>query len=182
MQKTMWTTIALLLPALVFGAEHGDAAAQYLAVAGRSTDFVPRIFNFLIFFGLAWYLVASPLKAFFVNRRQGIADQLNEIEAKLQAAKAARKEAEEALEEAKAKAEEIAKDAAKELELLKEKVAAQTERELALLDKQLEEKQELEERKMARDTIDEVLNDNITSDDIPMGAEQVIELVAKKVA
>jgi F-type H+-transporting ATPase subunit b len=182
MQKTFWIAVGLLVPIWVFGGEHSEAAAQYLAVAGRSTDFVPRIFNFLIFFGLAWYLVASPLKSFFANRRQGIADQLNEIEAKLQAAKQARTEAEEAVESAKAKAKEIASDAAREITLLKEKATAQTARELTLIDKQFEEKQELEERRMVRETIDEVLNGNITADEIPMSAEQVIDLVAKKVA
>jgi F-type H+-transporting ATPase subunit b len=182
MKKALGTVALLALPMILLGGEHGDAAAHYFAVAGRSTDFVPRIFNFLIFFGLAWYLVASPLKAFFTNRREGIARQLNEIEEKLQNAKLARKQAEQALEESKAKAKEIAADAQKEIELLKEKHAETLKRELELLEKQYEEKMELEERKMARDTIDTVLNENITPDDIPMGADKVIDIVAKKVA
>jgi len=182
MKKTLGMVVVLAVPMLLLGGEHGDAAAQYLAVAGRSTDFIPRIFNFLIFFGLAWYLVASPLKAFFVNRREGIAKQLNEIELKLQNAKLARKQAEQAVEESKSKAQEIVADTSKEIELLKERFAQNLERELELLDKQYEEKMELEERKMARETIDAVLNENITPDDIPMGADKVIDIVAKKVA
>jgi len=184
MKQKAWIFLAVLvLPALVFGAEHAEAAAaQYEAVAGRSTDFVPRIFNFLIFAGLAYYLVASPLKSFFVNRREGIADQLNEIERKLQEAKAARKQAEEALENSEKKAETILSDSEKEIALLQEKFAGMTQRELELLEKQFEEKIELEERKMARETIDAVLNENISSDDIPMGADQIIDIVSKKVA
>jgi len=181
-----WIVLALMiLPVWLLGSEHAgeDAfAQQYYAVAGRMTDFIPRIFNFLIFAGLTYYLVASPLKAFFVGRKEGIADQLNEIERKLQEAKEARKRSEQAVEESKSKAKEIASDSKKEIELLKSKFAEMTERELNLLDKQYEEKCELEERRMARETIDTVLNENITADDIPMSADKVIDIVAKKVA
>jgi len=184
MKHKTWIVLALLIaPVWVFGSEHADAfAQQYYAVAGRMSDFIPRIFNFTIFAGLTYYLVASPLKAFFVGRKEGIADQLNEIERKLQEAKEARKRSEQALEESKHKAKEIASDSKKEVELLKTKFAEMTEKELTLLDKQHEEKCELEERRMARETIDAVLNENITADDIPMRADKVIEIVAKKVA
>jgi len=184
MKHKAWIWLAVLaVPALVFGAEHAEAAAaQYEAVAGRSTDFIPRIFNFLIFAGLTYYLVASPLKSFFLKRRDGIAEQLNEIERKLQEAKTARKQAEQAVEASKSKAAEIISDSEKEIALLKEKYAEMTHRELALLEKQFEEKIALEERKMARQTIDTVLNENITSDDIPVRADQIIDIVAKKVA
>ncbi len=185
MKHKPWIILAIAIaPVWLFGAEHGAEAfaQQYFSVAGRYTDFIPRIFNFLIFAGLAYYLVASPLKAFFVGRREGIAEQLNEIERKLQEAKEARKQAEQALEASKVKAKEIASDSEKETELLKTKFADMTERELALLEKQHEEKCELEERRMARETIDTVLNENITADDIPMTADKVIDIVAKKVA
>jgi F-type H+-transporting ATPase subunit b len=184
MKRTTWLMMLLMvIPAWLFGSEHGHAfAEQYHAVAGRYTDFIPRIVNFSIFAGLAYYLVASPLKAFFVGRKEGIADQLNEIERKVQEAKEARKRSEQALEESKAKAKEIAEDSEKEIALLKTKFADMTERELALLEAQFDEKCELEERRMARDTIDAVLNENITADDIPMNADKVIDIVAKKVA
>ncbi len=175
-----------IVPVWLLAGEHsGEAAAaaeQYFSVAGRYTDFIPRIFNFLIFAGLTYYLVASPLKEFFVGRREGIANQLGEIERKLQEAKAARKQAEQALKESQVKAKEIASDSKKEVEHLKEKFAEMTERELRLLDKQNEEKHELEERRMVRETIDNVLNDSITADDIPLSADKVISIVAKKVA
>ena len=174
-----------VIPVWLLGAEHGAEAAaaqQYFSVAGRYTDFIPRIFNFLIFAGLTYYLVASPLKAFFVGRREDIANQLGEIERKLQEAKVARKQAEQALKESQVKAKEIANDGKKEVKLLKEKFAKMTEQELSLLNKQNDEKHEFEERRMVRETIDNVLNDNITADDIPLSADKVISIVAKKVA
>jgi len=187
MKHKRWIALVLMVaPVWVFGGEHGAHAEafaqQYYAVAGRMTDFLPRIFNFTIFAGLAYYLVASPLKAFFVGRKEDIADQLSEIERKVEEAKKAREQSEQALEVNKAKAKEIAEDSQKEMELLKTKFAEATERELALLDAQFDEKCELEERRMARETIDAVLNENITADDIPMSADKVIDVVAKKVA
>jgi len=174
---------AVLLPAFLFGSEDLAAMAeQYHAVSGRYTDYIPRIFNFLIFSGLAYYLVASPVKSFFANRQKEISDQLNAIEKKLQEAKDARKNAELALEQSRKKAEEIVEDTQKEIELLRSKFAETTEKELALLDKQQAEKEELEERRMVRETIDAVLNENISADDIPMTADRVIDIVAKKVA
>ncbi len=181
--KNILMLSALIVPALVFGSEDLTAMAeQYHAVSGRYTDYLPRIFNFVIFSALAYYLVASPIKSFFANRKEGIAKQLNEIEKKLQEAKEARKNAELALEQSKQKAAEIASDTEKGIELLKEKYAEMTEKELALLEKQFAEKEELEERKMVRETISALLNENITADDIPMTADKVIDIVAKKVA
>jgi F-type H+-transporting ATPase subunit b len=181
--RTLLTLAALVVPALVFGSEDLSAMAeQYHSVAGRYTDYGPRIFNFLIFAGLAYYLVASPLKAFFVGRREGIARQLNEIEKKLQEAKDARKSAEQAVEESRQKAEEIAKDSKKEVELLETKFDEMTQKELSLLEKQFAEKEELEERRMLRETIDSVLSDNIKADDIPVSADKVIDIVSRKVA
>ncbi len=181
--KTLLVLAAVLLPALVLGSEDLAAMAeQYHAVSGRYTDYIPRIFNFLIFSALAYYLVASPIKSFFKNRKEGIAKQLNEIEQKLQEAKEARKSAELALEQSKQKAAQIAKDTKKEIELLRSQFAKMTEKELELMEKQLAEKEELEERRMVRETIDAVLNENISADDIPMTADRVIDIVAKKVA
>jgi F-type H+-transporting ATPase subunit b len=184
MKHRLWVIIAILIaPAFLFGSEHGHALAeQYFSVAGRYSDYIPRIFNFSIFAGLTYYLVASPIKAFFVGRRDGIADQLNAIEKKLQEAKDARKRSEQAFEESKNKASEIANDTKKEAELLRTKFANMTEKELALLEKQFKEKEELEERRMIRETIDAVLNENISAADIPMSADKVIDIVAKKVA
>jgi F-type H+-transporting ATPase subunit b len=53
---------------------------------------------------------------------------------------------------------------------------------LILLEKQLAEKITLEERKSARDVIDEVLSENITNDDIMIDEAKVVEIISKKVA
>ena len=173
----------LVVPAtlLASGAADGEST-RYFIQTGRETDFWPRVVNFTIFAALLYYLVANLIKDFFKGRSAGIAAQLSEIEEKLQAAKDEKKEAEARLEASEKKAEEILVDAQAEAVFLAEKIAIGNENELKVLEKQLEEKMTLEERKSARDTIDEVLSQNITADDINIDVNKVVDIITKKVA
>lgn len=171
----------LMVPAMLLAS--GDAeSSRYFAQTGRESDFWPRVINFTIFAALLYYLLANPIKNFFKGRSEGIAMQLNEIEKKLQAAKDEKKEAQNRLDESKKRAEEILADAKAEAILLAEKIANANQNDLALLDKQLEEKISLEERRSAREAIDEILSDNITTDDIMLDEAKVVEIISKKVA
>ena len=172
----------LMVPAILL-ASGGDAeSSRYFAQTGRETDFWPRVVNFTIFAALLYYLLANPIKNFFKGRSEGIAAQLNEIEKKLQAAKDVKKEAQNRLDESEKRAEEILIDAKAEAILLAEKIATANQNDLVLLDKQLEEKMSLEERKSAREAIDEILSENITNDDIMLDEAKVVEIISKKVA
>ncbi len=173
---------ALLLPAILLASGDAAAAERYLKMTGRETDFIPRIFNFLIFAGLLYYLLANPIKNFFTGRQKGIADQLKEIEAKLQASKEEKKEAEARIEENKKKSAEIIETAHKEAELLASKIADNSEKELIVLEKQAEEKSTLEERRAIREAINDVLSNNISNDDIHLDDKKIIDLLDKKVA
>jgi len=181
MKKLLYTAL-LLLPALLLASGGEHETSRYFAQTGRHTDFVPRIFNFLVFAGLIYYLVASPIKDFFRGRREAIAGQLNEIESKLQEAKEAQKSAEQALAESEVEAKEILQDSEKEAKLLAQRLEESRAKELELLEKLYEERIEHEERRMVKETIDAVLNENITADDIPLSEKQVVEIIAKKVA
>lgn len=175
--------LSLLMVPAVLLASGGDAeSSRYFAQTGRETDFWPRVVNFVIFASLLYYLLANPIKNFFKGRSEGIAAQLNEIEKKLQAAKDEKKEAQNRLDESEKKAEEIIVDAKAEAVLLAEKIATANQNDLALLDKQLEEKMSLEERKSAREAIDEILSENITNDDIMVDEAKVVDIISKKVA
>ena len=183
MKKTVITLAAVLVvPAFMLAAGEAEGASHYAAIAGRSTDFVPRVFNFLIFAALVYYLVADPIRNFFRERREKIAAQLTEIENRLQAAKEAKKSAEQALNESEKKAEEILEDAQKEAALLSERYRELGSRELTALEHQYRERMEMEKRKMQRETIVSLLDENITPDDIPLNASQIIDTLAKKVA
>ena len=172
----------LFVPAILL-ASGGDAeSSRYFAQTGRETDFWPRVVNFTIFAALLYYLLANPIKNFFKSRNEGISAQLKAIENKLQAAKDEKKEAQNRLDESEKKAEEIIVDAKAEAVLLADKIATANQNDLALLDKQLEEKMSLEERKSAREAIDEILSENITNDDIMVDEAKVVEIISKKVA
>lgn len=175
--------LSLLIVPAVLLASGGDAeSSRYFAQTGRETDFLPRAVNFIIFASLLYYLIANPIKNFFKGRTEGIAAQLNEIETKLQAAKDEKKDAQNRLEESKKRAEEIIADAKAEAVILAEKIALANQNDLAILDKQFEEKITLEERKSAREVIDEILSGNITNDDIMLNESKVVEIISKKVA
>ena len=173
----------LVVPAVLAASGHMEGeTSRYFMQTGRESDFWPRVINFTIFAALLYYLIANPIKAFFKGRSEGIAAQLNEIEEKLQAAKNEQKEAQARLDASEKKAEEILADAKAEAVILAEKIAKANENELALLEKQLEEKMTFEERKSAREAIDEVLSENITTDDINLDETKVVEIISKKVA
>ena len=172
----------LMVPAILLASGGHGEESRYLAQTGRETDFWPRVINFAIFASILYYLIANPIKNFFKGRREGIAGQLKEIESKLQAAKDEKKEAQARLDESLNKAAEIIEDAKKEAEILAAKIAEASENELAVLEKQFEEKITLEERKAARDVIDEVLSENITADDITLDETKVVDIISKKVA
>jgi F-type H+-transporting ATPase subunit b len=182
MLKRVSIAALLIIPALLLASGGHSEESRYLAQTGRETDFFPRIFNFLIFAGIAWYLLANPIKEFFVGRQKGIADQLKEIEARLQASKEEKKEAEAKIEENRKKAQEIVETAGKEAEILVAKIAELSDNELKVLEKQYEEKATLEERRVIREAIKEVLSNNISTDDIPLNEKKIVDLLDKKVA
>jgi len=181
MKRIVWLALCLVPLVLSASSEHGEVS-RYLLQTGRESDYWPRVINFLIFAGLLYYLLAQPIKNFFVSRSAAISDRLKEIETKLKAAKEEKQEAQIRYEESLKKAETIVEDAKKEAKLLAEKIAAQGAQELEVLQKQFDEKIELESRKAYREAIDEVLRDNLTADDILLDEAKIIDIITKKAA
>ena len=174
--KNIALILTILVPSLVL-AGHGEHHTTMF-----NSDFFYRVLNFAIFAGLLYYLAANPIKAFFVGRSEGIAKRLEEIEAKLQASKNERLAAEENLAKAQDKAKELVADATNEAKILATNIAEKNSALLSQLEKQALEKQELETKKAMRSTIDEVLNNGITNDDITIDESKVVSLVSNKVA
>jgi F-type H+-transporting ATPase subunit b len=173
----------LLLPALLLASGHaeGGETTKYFATAGRESDIFPRIFNFLIFAGLLYYLIADKLKAFLSGRQEGIANQLKEIENKLELAKKEEKNAQALVKDSEAKAKVIVADAKNEAVLLGEKIMEANIQDLAILDKQMKEKMDLESKKIVKDTIQNILNENIGMDDIELSNKSVVSILDRKV-
>lgn len=169
--------IAFVLPVVTMasGGEHHN-------VTMSNSDFWYRVLNFTIFAGLLYYLIANPIKGFFKGRQERIANQLREIEAKLQASKDEAKAAETQLAANKAKAKEIVADSMNEAKILAENIGKKNEDVLASLEKQFDEKTELESKRMAKETINKLLEEGIESDDIAIDNTKVVSLVSGKVA
>jgi len=174
--KNIALIATVLVPSLVL-AGHGEHHVTMF-----DSDFFYRVLNFSIFAGLIYYLVANPIKAFFVGRSEGIANQLKEIEAKLQASKNERLVAEENLVKAQEKAKELVADAGNEAKILVTNIAEKNSVTLIQLEKQALEKQELESKKAIRNTIDSILNEGITNNDIVVDESKVVSLISNKVA
>ena len=174
--------ILLAIPALLLASGENDMAQKYLKLTGRSTDFIPRLFNFILLIALLYYLLAEPLKKFLKGRSESIANRLKEIEDKRQASKEKRERALAELEEAKIKAKGILKDAEAEIALIKENIKKKTEQELANLEKIFKEKCSIKKRKVIRETTFNVLDENIKNDDIPLDTEKIINIITKEVA
>ena len=167
----------VLVPSLVLAGHGGEHHTTMF-----NSDFFYRVLNFSIFAGLIYYLVANPIKAFFIERSEGIANRLEEIESKLQASKNERLAAEENLAKAQEKAKEVVADALNEAKILATNIAEKNAALLSQLERQALEKQELETKKAVRNTIDDVLNNGITNDDITIDESKVISLISNKVA
>jgi F-type H+-transporting ATPase subunit b len=182
MKKIILLSLLIVPAVLLARGGHDGEVSRYFVQTGRESDFWPRVINFTIWIALLYYLIANPIKNYFSGRSEGIAAQLNEIEAKLQAAKDEQKEAQLRLDESAKKAAQIIEDAKHEATFLAQKISESNENELALMEKQLEEKMILEERKSARETIDGILSENITNDDIMIDSNKVIDIISKKVA
>jgi len=169
--------LAFVLPmvAMASGTEHHE-------VSMSNSDFYYRVLNFAIFAGLVYYLVANPIKEFFKGRSADIQNQLNEIKAKLEESKNEAKLAEENLAKAEEKAKEIVEDAKVEAKILVENIAKKNDEAIVSLEKHLEEKMEVEKKKMVKTTINELLESGIDSSDIDIDSSKVVSLVSKKVA
>jgi F-type H+-transporting ATPase subunit b len=171
-------TIAFVLPVVAMasgGAGHHD-------VTMSNSDFYYRVLNFGIFAGLLAYLAGGPIRDFFKGRSADIANQIKEIEDKLQASKDEAKEAEAKLVGSKAKAKEIIFDSANEAKILADNIAKKNVDAISILDNSLDDKMELESKKMAKDVINKLLNDGIANSDIDVNESKVVSLVSKKVA
>jgi len=183
-KRVLTVSFLVALPVLALATgdhETAGEASKYFAMTGREHDLLPRIFNFLIFVGILYYLIANPIKTFFANRSNDIAKKLSEIEDRMKLAEKDKKDAVAKLKDSEKKAKSIVADAKKEALVLSEKIMTLNSDDLEYLSRQFEEKTAMEARKATKNTIDLVLSENITSSDIAVDESQVISIIAKKV-
>lgn len=170
----MRTKILLLIviPITLFGGGTAEAH-QY--------DIIPRIVNFIIFAGILYYFIANPIKNAYKNRISSISSNLESIQDKLRTSKAQKDEAIKKVEETKSNVKEFIQTAKKEIEILTDKIKKETQNEILFLEKSYKEQKELEERKMTKGVVSEILEEIFNDNSININQNELMNLVLKKV-
>ena len=164
----------LLLPAILFasGAVEGE----------DKTDIVPRVINFAIFASILYYLIAKPVKEYFTGRTTEIADKLTSIQDKLRESKNEKEQALQSVKDAEESAVDIIETAKKEAEMLSDKVAQNLKKDLENIQKSYDERITVEEKKMSRDVVQEVIEEMFNSGKIDLKNDDFLNIIKKKVA
>ena len=155
-----------------------------LASDGESsgTDIIQRTVNFLIFAGLIWYLVAEPVKNYFAARSQGIADELQKVQDKLNETITLKTEAQAKISDAEKFAEGLVVSSKKENKIINDNIMSQCDVELDNLHKQHVTLMEFEQRKMVRTVVEEVLDNVLSQSSDSFDKEAMANVILKKVA
>ncbi|MDA3908885.1 MAG: F0F1 ATP synthase subunit B [Sulfurimonas sp.] len=148
----------------------------------EGTDIVQRTVNFLLFFGLIWYLVAEPAKNFFAARSQGIADELQKVQDKLNDTISLKKEALTKISDAEKFSEELVTASKKENKIINDNIMLQCEADLETITKQNGSLMEFEQRKMVRTVVEDVLNEVLSQSSDSFDKEAMASVILKKVA
>ncbi|MBE0495549.1 MAG: F0F1 ATP synthase subunit B [Campylobacterales bacterium] len=164
--------LLFVAPVALFAA--GGGSGEY--------DIVPRTINFAIFAAILYYLLAEPLKSFYFQRLNGIAESLDSIQQKLKESKAKKEEALSRVEEAKVAAKSLIQTSKKEVEMLKQKFQKELSFELEGLDKSHNEQVEIERRRMTRVAVSEVMDEIFKGDSTALDRDKFVNIVLKKVA
>ena len=146
------------------------------------TDLIQRTVNFIIFAGILWYLLADKIKAFFAERSLSIQGELDKVQDTLKASQDKVKDAQKKLEEAKKIATEIIDGAKADIDSVKQKVAAAVESDIANLNKNLDEMMKVETSKAKKEVVNEVLEELLSSENIKLTQNELVNIVLKKVA
>lgn len=156
--------------ALASSAEHGE------------TDIVQRTVNFLLFAGLVWYLVGEPVKNYFSSRTQGISDELQKVQDRLDESVALKKEALSKISDAEKFAEELAKTTKKENKIVNDKIMSQCNIDIETLSKQNISLRDFEQRKMVRGVVESIIKETLDQSSGNFDREAMANVILKKVA
>lgn len=162
----------LFLPLGLFAA--GSGSGEY--------DIVERTFNFLIFAGILYYLLADKIKAAYKGRIKTIADQLEDIQTTLKASNQKREVAIEKVQKAKENAKGHLVTSKKEAEILVKKIKDDMKSEIEVLEKANKERMEIEQRHMKRAVVAEVLDELFDGNTLELDKKEFVNIILKKVA
>ncbi|OQR40745.1 F0F1 ATP synthase subunit B [Aliarcobacter cryaerophilus] len=172
MKRILLLGLVALAPVALFASE--GAETNY--------DIVQRTVNFIIFAAILWYLLADKIKAFLANRTLSIQSELDKVQETLKASQDKVADAQKKLEEAKKLATEIVESAKADVDSVKQKVAVAVDTDIANLNKNLDEMMKVELSKAKKQVVTEVLEELLSSDNIKLTQNELVNIVLKKVA
>jgi F-type H+-transporting ATPase subunit b len=146
------------------------------------TDILQRTVNFVIFAALIWYLIAEPVKNYFLGRSKSISDELKKVQEKLNESIVSKKEALAKISEAEKFAEALKISSKKENKILNDKIILQCETDLEILSKHQVSLKNFEERKMVRQVVEDVLDKVLSQSSKSFDKESMASVILKKVA
>ena len=167
--------IFLVLPLSAMFASGGEGS-------GETTDIAPRTVHFLIFAAILYWLLADKLRAFFNGRSDEIATRLSAAQEKVKVAKLEKEEALAKVEIAKDSAKSIIETAYKEAALLSDKISDNVDNEIRNLEKSSKDSMEVEEKKMQRDVVSEIVDQMFDKDATQLSSDDFVNIINKKVA
>jgi len=168
-KKILFTLVALS-PMILF------------ASSSVETDIFPRTVNFIIFVAILYYIPADKARVFFADRTSGIQSELDKVqELKKESAKKV-SDAKEELEKAKQLATEIIEDANADISSIKTQIEESIVQEIAILTKNLDEKLEVETKKIKKEVVSEILDELLSNDNIDVTQDDVANIILSKVA
>ena len=156
--------------------------AIFASEGAVETDIVQRTVNFIIFAAILWYLLADKIKAFFANRTLSIQGELDKVQDTLKASQDKVADAQKKLVDAKKLASEIVDGAKADVDSIKQKVLTAIDADIANLNKNLEESNKVEISKAKKQVVGEVLNELLSSENIKLSQNELVNIILKKVA
>ncbi len=148
----------------------------------EESDFIQRVINFVIFLAILWYFAFDAIKGIFTKRRLAISDQLQAVQDNLQQAKKESERANKRLEESKKRAKDIVNAAKQEAYLIEQKYNDQIKRDIELLKHSLDASIEFEQRRLTQESVNEVLNELMQSEEVQLNKEDYINIITKRIS
>lgn len=164
--------LILLLPLALF-ADEGTK---------HNYDIVERTINFLIFFGIVYYFIASKIKVAYSQRISSIADKLDSIQIALKNSNKKRELAKEKVQKAQEDAKNLLITSKKETEILIAKMQNDLKVEMQNLEKSYLDKMQIEKRRIKREIVLEIIDELFEKSALQIDRKDFVDIILKKVA